>query len=163
MKREIRIFVCYAHRNQKTATEFIERFKDYVSPSKNFKYIFWRDVELLVGQDWNHQIEQNLENCDCAILLLSTAFLNSNYIKKIEIPHLQDAQKLIFPVALSKLNFEKHDLFGLEKYQIFRLEHHDFSEAKEYNSLSNEGRKDEFVDRLFVQIEKQLDSFYSKN
>lgn len=163
MKREIRIFVCYAHRNQKTATEFIERFKDYVSPSKNFKYIFWRDVELLVGQDWNHQIEQNLKDCDCAILLLSTAFLNSNYIKKIEIPRLQDAQKMIFPVALSKLNFENHDLIGLEKYQIFRLEHRDFNEAKEYNSLSNEIRKDEFVDRLFVQIEKRLESFYSKS
>ena len=70
---------------------------------------------------------------------------------------------MIFPVALSKLNFENHDLIGLEKYQIFRLEHRDFNEAKEYNSLSNEIRKDEFVDRLFVQIEKRLESFYSKS
>lgn len=157
MKKEVKLFVCYAKKNQVAASDLIERLKDYARPSRKYNYVFWRDVELLAGQDWAAEINRNIQACHCGILLISTSFLNSDYIKNIELPRLFANNKIIIPVALSKINFDKHDLLGLEQYQIFRLQSTGLDGPKEYSSLKSSQRKEEFVDKLFVQIETLLD------
>jgi hypothetical protein len=156
MKKKVRIFISYAHRNQQLASEFSSKFVEYISASKRYEYEVWRDVELLVGQDWNEQIQKYLKECHVGILLISPSFLNSNYIKMDELPTILSSGKVILPVGLSHVDFERHDLLGLEKYQIFRLSSDAFLEPRFYEKLKLK-RRNEFIENLFTQLEKRLD------
>jgi TIR domain-containing protein len=65
----------------------------------------WRDTRRIrAGDTWLPEIEKALERADLAIILLSAAFLNSDFIKKYEIPALrkrkdQDGLRII-PIKL---------------------------------------------------------------
>ncbi len=156
MKRKISIFICYAHRNSKLATEFSERLREYILSSKNFEYEIWRDVELKAGEDWNALIRSNLESSTCGILLLSPSFLNSSYINNVELPELTKSNRIVIPVALTKFNLDIHDLHGLDRYQIYWLQSKGLSEPRDYSSLKRDFRKDEFIDGIVIQMEKRL-------
>ena len=155
MKNKIKIFISYAHTNQVEAEIFIELFKDYIAPSKIYEYIIWKDTDLKAGEKWDEVIKKKLKTADCGLLLISTSFLNSTYIKNVELPILLDGKKVIIPVALGKINFDLHDLQGLEVYQIFRYQ---IGKSNVYRSFSEvKGkRKMDFIDKLSQQLEGRL-------
>jgi len=155
MRKQIRIFVSYAHKNSLSAKTFIEALKEYSGPSKHFEYVFWQDLDLLPGEKWEKRISEELQKCDCGILLISASFLNSKYITEKEWPTLIADKKPIIPVMLSKINFEHHDLHGLQEVQIFRLSDPAFSAPRSYEEVKGK-RKAEFIDKLFAQMEDRL-------
>lgn len=159
MKQKVKIFVSYAHRNKELAKKFIEQFKDHIAPSKSYEYIIWDDLELKVGEKWNAKILDEINKCDCGLLLISTSFLNSNYITTKELPALLNKNKLLIPVVLSKINFDRHDLKGLEEYQMYRLFDEGFKEPRSYSELKPKRRFD-FIDGLFIQMEELLDKHF---
>lgn len=154
-KKMINIFISYAHKNYSTADKFINTFKEYVKPSKNFDYKFWHDIDLKAGEKWNERIRNQLRNCDIGILLVSAAFLGSRYILDVEIKSLSNDKKIIIPVLLDKINFDHHDLHGLERLQIFMLRDPSFVAPKGYGELGQK-RRMQFIDELFVQMEDRL-------
>lgn len=156
MAKEVKnLFISYAKKNHVLANSFMESFKEYVKPSKRFDYKFWQDVDLMPGDKWKDIIEENLSNCDIGILLISTAFLSSTYISEVELKSLINNKKMIIPVMLSKINFNHHDLKGLDEYQIFRLNSPDFKCPRSYGELKPKRRED-FIDGLFEQMENRL-------
>ena len=155
MKNKIKVFVSYAHTNKVEADRFIKLFKDYIAPSKMYEYTIWKDTDLKVGEKWDEVIKKNLKEADCGLLLISTSFLNSNYIKNVELPMLLDGTKVIIPVALGKINFELHDLQGLESYQIFRYLLGNSNEYRSFSEVRGKTRMD-FIDKLFKQLEGRL-------
>jgi hypothetical protein len=160
-RRQIRIFISYAHSSSVTAQQLIASLKEYMGPSKNFEYHFWQDMDLKVAERWDEKIKKELEVCDCGILLVSAAFLNSKYIAETEMASLMSGGKLIFPVLLSKVNFEHHNLVGLQEYQIFRYVDEAFSAPRSYGEMRGP-RKVDFVDRLFAQMEGRILDFTKK-
>ena len=160
-RRKIRIFISYAHSSSVSAQELIASLKEYMGPSKNFEYQFWHDVDLKVGEKWDERIKNELEVCDCGILLVSAAFLNSKYIAETELAALMNGDKLVFPVLLSKVNFEHHNLVGLQDFQIFRYMDAGFSAPRSFGEMRGP-RKVDFVDRLFAQMEDRLIDFSKK-
>ncbi len=155
MKKKVNIFVSYAHRNSDLAKNFIDEFYDFIKPSKSFEYAIWNDLELKPGDNWNEEIISNLDKSDCGILLISTSFLNSKYITKLEIPKLIDKNKVLIPVLLQKVDFERHDLKGLEKFQIYRFNAPGFKAPRSYSELKSK-RKADFISELFIKMEEQL-------
>jgi len=155
MKKKISFFIAYAHKNNRLAADLCERLKDHFQASKNFECTTWRDVDLLPGEEWDARIRASIDQCDCGILLVSVPFLISNYIKNVELPSLMRPDKVIIPVGLRKIDFDHHDLHGLEKLQIYRYAKPDSAKLHFFSELDDEGRED-FVLDLFIQIENRL-------
>lgn len=155
MKQQVKIFVSYAHKNRELAKKFIEEFYDYISASDSYEYVFWNDLELNAGEIWESKITEAIDNCDCGLMLISTSFLNSKYISEKELPTLLNKKKIIIPALLQKIDFEKHDLKGIEDYQIYRFIDDGFKSYRSYGELKPKRRLD-YVAELFIELEERL-------
>lgn len=158
-RRKINIFISYSHKTKKISTDFIDRFFDYIEPSKKHEYSYWMDTtDLVIGKDWTNQIEQKaIKECDCGLLLISPSFLSSKYIIEKELKSLLEENKKIVPVALRKIDMNLHDLKGLEKYQIFFYDKKNKNNPKAYSEFSSEKDKEQFIGLLFQKLEQLLE------
>lgn len=165
-KKKVTLFVSYARANHVLAGKFLARLREQLDPSKKYSYKFWKDSEILVGEPWHEEIQKAIEKCDLGLLLISPAFLGSQYIGRHELPKFVGGgargQKLkpVIPVMLQPVDLENHDLKGLRKTQIFRLDSPRFSQPKAYGECVGPSR-DRFAHSLFLQIEKRLDRLFS--
>ncbi|TAN46721.1 MAG: toll/interleukin-1 receptor domain-containing protein [Methylococcaceae bacterium] len=80
-----RIFISYSHQD--------EAWKNRVAAqlgvlAQQGMLEVWDDQRIAAGDDWLPAIETALGQCDVALLLVSAAFLNSNFILRQEIPPL---------------------------------------------------------------------------
>ena len=148
------MFVSYAHANQDLAGRFVTQFKEYTRPSKAYQYHIWRDIDLLAGENWDQEIKKSLDKCDLGLLLISASFLGSNYITSVELELL--GTKPVIPVLLWPVDFDRHDLKGLQEKQIFRFNKSGFLRPKSYGQCTTKQRV-EFMLALFKQVEKRLD------
>ena len=157
MKKKTKIFISYARANKELTKRFLDKFKEQVAPSKKYKYVFWDDSEIIVGEKWHDEIQNALSECNMGLLLVSPAFLASQYIEENELPKfIRNKSKPILPVMLQTVDFKRHDLKGLQKTQIFMLDNTRFQSSKSYGDCSSQQRI-QFVQELFKQVEKKLD------
>lgn len=162
MKKKITIFVSYARANRDLATRFLRKFQEQSAPSKQYHYAFWRDNDILVGEKWHEEIQHALGQCDVGLVLVSPAFLGSQYIQDHELPEfVKGGDKPVIPVMLQPIDLERHDLKGLQQRQIFRLDRSRFASPKAYGECSGSHR-DQFALELFRQVEDRLDKVLKK-
>ncbi|MBN1316446.1 MAG: toll/interleukin-1 receptor domain-containing protein [Anaerolineales bacterium] len=160
MRKQIHFFVSYARANKSLAGRFLDRFLEQLAPSKKYDYILWRDAHILVGEQWHDEILQALDRCNLGLLLISPALLGSRYISEHELPRfVGEKAKPVIPVMLQPVDFEYHDLKGLENAQIYRLDKPRFQSPKAYGECSGRQR-DEFVMELFRQVERRLGKLF---
>lgn len=160
-KKRIELFVSYALANKNLARKFLDRFKEQVAPSKYYEYVFWQDLSILVGECWHEEIGQALEKCNLGLLLISPAFLGSQYISEHELPEfVGSATKPLIPIMLQPVDFERHDLKGLRKHQIFRLDGEKFKSPKSYGDCTG-NQRNRFVQTLFREVEQRLDKLFT--
>ena len=108
MKKKITVFVSYARANRDLATRFLKKFKEQASPSKHYHYAFWRDSDILVGEKWHEEIQKALVQCDVGLVLISPAFLGSQYIQDHELPKfLKSGGKSVIPVLLQPIDLDR--------------------------------------------------------
>lgn len=149
----------YAQANKDLVSGFLEKFNEQISPSRLYEYILWRDVNILVGENWHNEIQSALAGCDIGILLISPSFLGSQYITKNEIStFLGNEAKPVVPIMLRSINFERHDLKGIQEHQIFRFIWDGLKKPRAYGDCKG-NRRNDFVCELFNQIELRLDKF----
>jgi hypothetical protein len=162
MKKKITVFVSYARANRDLATRFLKKFKEQAAPSKHYHYAFWRDTDILVGEKWHEAIQEALVQCDVGLVLISPAFLGSQYIQDHELPKfLKCGGKSVIPVLLQPIDLYRHDLKGLQRTKIFRLDRPLFASAKAYGECSG-AQRDQFALELFRQVEVRLDKILTK-
>jgi hypothetical protein len=155
-KRPVLVFISSARANRALVGRFLKHFKEQVGASINFVYQFWSDSDLLVGDSWHDEIQRALEKCDLGLLLISPAFLGSQYIDENELPKFVGGQpKPVLPVMLQPVVPGLHDLKGLKKKQLFRLESDSFKKPKSFGDCSGPNR-DRFALELFRQTEARL-------
>ncbi|PLW67276.1 toll/interleukin-1 receptor domain-containing protein [Pseudohalioglobus lutimaris] len=155
MRKKVKFFVSYAHANRQLSDNFLTRLCDVLAPSKKHDYVLWRDTGLVVGEDWEQQILSARDSCDFGLLLVSPAFLASKFITEKELPVFVSGNKPSIPVMLQPVDFARHDLKGLEKRQIFRLDFAGFTEPRSYSECRKQ-RRDDFILELFRAIEDRL-------
>ena len=155
-KQDVHVFVSYARANNNLAPRFLRHFREQAGASKAFRYVFWQDRDILVGEDWQQAIERALEECTLGLLLISPAFLGSQYITEEELPRFVGGRaKPVVPLMLQPVDSKLHDLKGLEAKQIFRLDRPKFSEPKAFAECTA-ARRDEFALELFRCVEARL-------
>ncbi|MCA9499704.1 MAG: toll/interleukin-1 receptor domain-containing protein [Nitrospirales bacterium] len=162
MKKNVTVFVSYARANRDLATRFLKKFKEQAAPSKQYHYTFWRDNDILVGEKWHEEIQYALGECDVGLVLLSPAFLGSQYIQNNELPNfVKSGRKSLIPVMLQPIDLERHDLKGLQQTHIFRLDRPRFASPKAYGECSG-AHRDQFALEVFRQVEARLDKVARK-
>lgn len=101
------IFICYAHSDEKLHGELVEHLKNL----EELGVTAWSDKKIAVGADWLGEIEAALERCDAAVMLVSAKFLNSKFIKTIEVPALLQARDargaVVIPLIARTCNWHK--------------------------------------------------------
>ncbi len=156
-RKKVSFFVSYAHRNKALTSSFLAKLSDVLAPSRRFDYSLWHDCGIEAGSDWEEQIQQAIDECDFGLLLISPAFLASKYITEKELPiFVSKSGKPSIPVMLQPIDFARHDLKGLKKKQIFRLDYEGFKEPRAYGDCKGQ-RRETFVLDLFKAIEDRLD------
>lgn len=155
-KQKVKFFVSYAHANNSAKEAFMTLFAEQTAAAKHFDYQFWSDKDLQVGCDWRQSIATALNETDFGLLLISPAFLGSNFIVEHELPtYLNHEGKPCFPVMLAPVDFQRHDLKGLQDKQIHRLYSADFKAPRAFNELKGK-RKTEFAQSLFAKVDDWL-------
>ncbi len=161
-KKKVQLFVSYARANKELTSRFLDNFRQHVAPSKSYNYSFWSDSDILVGENWHEEIQEALEHCILGLILISPALLGSQYITEHELPKFVGSHaKPLIPVMLQPVDFERYDLKGLKKNQIFRLDRPKFRSPKSYYECSGKQRN-QFVLDLFGQVEERLDKLFRR-
>lgn len=159
-KKKVELFVSYARSNRSLAGNFLDRYTEQAAASSSYIYKFWRDSDILVGEDWHEAIGRALQRCDLGLLLVSPAFLGSQYISEHELPRfVGSAATPVIPVMLQPVDFERHDLKGLKRHEIFRLDSERFKRPKAYGDCAG-NQRDRFVQVLFRRVEHKLDRLF---
>ena len=80
MNNKLKIFIAYSHNDEKP---FIDEFKKHLAPLKDKGLVEeWYDRKVLPGEDYQSEINYNLENGDIICLFISASFLDSPNCKK---------------------------------------------------------------------------------
>src|SRR6188508_83246 len=109
------VFISY-NRNDK---EWLNEVKKSLTLLKvNFNLNVWHDSEIETGDQWAKEINQAIQQCKFAILLVSRHFLDSEFILKNEFPKILKATKegvRIFSIIIDHCAYE---MLELKEYQF---------------------------------------------
>ena len=109
---KINIFVSYAHADEK----WLEKLQQHLKVlSKYYENIdCWDDTKLRGGDKWRDEISAAISKANVAILLVSTAFLASDFISNDELPPIlrkaEDEGTRILPLIVSPCDFMDSEL-----------------------------------------------------
>ncbi|MDJ0732000.1 MAG: toll/interleukin-1 receptor domain-containing protein [Crocosphaera sp.] len=100
------IFICYAHKDNEHRDpnkRWLERLQECLRPLELQGHAsVWVDLDIELGEEWHQNIQQTLEQIRVALLLVSPAFLASEYIRNSELPVLlrraKDRELVIIPI-----------------------------------------------------------------
>lgn len=156
--QKVNIFVSYAHRN-KVVFDLLDKMSDHLKTMLGYDITLWHDISLKEGFAWEDEIRDNIINCDLVLMMLSPAFLASNYIMQKEVPLILEQEKAFIPICVAPLDHQLHDLQGLGKYQYYMLNKEGFSKPRAYNEIKGRN-KEEFALQLCRIIKERLDSIF---
>jgi tetratricopeptide (TPR) repeat protein len=96
-----KVFISYSHRDVgwlKSLSKHLDGLagEELIDP--------WDDRRIHAGDDWRAQIQDAVDTCDVAVLLVSADFLTSKFIRGEELPPLLERRKTgglaVFPLIL---------------------------------------------------------------
>lgn len=108
---KINIFISYAHTDEK----WLEKLKIHLKVlSKYYSLEFWEDTKLRGGDKWREEISSAINRANVVILLVSTAFLASDFISNNELPPIlrkaTEEGTRVLPLIVSPCAFEDSEL-----------------------------------------------------
>ncbi len=114
----IHIFISYAEFDEKLLEELQEHLtamKYQYLAQENYKITIWHSGQIIPGQDWKQNIEQQLAQAHIILLVVSIKFLISELCRTIQIQQALDRHKnqqaCVIPVILRACDW-KHEAFG---------------------------------------------------
>lgn len=96
-------FISYSHSDRR----WVDRLKIHLAPYlRGEEVLVWDDTKIAFGTDWEAEINSALSSARIAVLLVSPAFLASDYVSKVELPEIlkragKDLAVLWVPIAPS--------------------------------------------------------------
>lgn len=109
------VFVCYAHADNDSTDpqrRWLNRLLQFLRPLVRYEGLTtWSDRDIQVGECWHEIIHRQLDCAKIAVLLVSPAFLASDYIARSEVPVLlkeaRDRGLKIVPIIISPCLYEE--------------------------------------------------------
>lgn len=154
-KRIVRYFLSYAHDDGKLPDKLLAELDKQLRACKDFSFQRWQDTHILPGEKWHEEIQKAAKECDFGLLLVSPAFLGSEYIGKHELPLFVSGEKPCVPVGLCRIDFGNHDTKGLSESQIY-LHATPKGNGRKYFADCTGKHTADFAFGLFSQIKARL-------
>ncbi len=77
------IFISYAHKDE---PKWMDLLLQHLAPLKRKGVEIWTDKDIAAGANWHTTIQNALMNAKVALILVTSAFLNSDYVANHELP-----------------------------------------------------------------------------
>jgi hypothetical protein len=104
---EMNGFISYAHDDYKIFNEFRPHLR---ALERAFDVHLWSDQRINAGYHWNNVIIDQIERAELFVLLVSPAFIASDYIYENELPAIRARKKspttLVLPVVLLRCSWQ---------------------------------------------------------
>ncbi|MEM6831047.1 MAG: toll/interleukin-1 receptor domain-containing protein [Bacteroidota bacterium] len=103
------VFISYS----RTDSDWLNLVNLYLKQLKNqHEFEFWDDTKIKPGEEWKTKIDENIADCQVALLLVSANFLASEFINNEEVPEILRKAKQrgvkVFTLVLDICNFDEH-------------------------------------------------------
>ncbi len=85
-----KIFISYSHTDERFKNELV---KMLIPLEDQGLFEIWQDRKIVPGDEWYQDIQDAMNTCTLALLLISSDFLVSDFIQKEEITHLLQRRK----------------------------------------------------------------------
>ena len=113
-EEKMKLFYSYSHKDE----EYREKLENHLSTLKRDGYIEdWHDRKILAGQDYQKEIDKNLEEADIIALLISSDFLSSSSCQN-EMRVALDLQKrkgaTVIPIIVRSCDWKSSDIRSLQ-------------------------------------------------
>lgn len=103
-----KVFISYSHKDEDWKDRVVGHLRVLEAEAG---YEIWDDRRIEGGQDWQPAIEQAIDGCSVALLLVSMPFLISKFILGVEIPRLlkmrTEAGVRVIPVILKPCAWQR--------------------------------------------------------
>jgi hypothetical protein len=115
--KSVELFISYSHRDE----ELRQQLDKHLASLKRQKVIeTWHDRKIEAGMEWAKQIDDNLNQADIILLLISPDFISSNYCSEIEmeraIKRHEAGEAIVVPIILEPCDWK---WLPFSKYQAF--------------------------------------------
>ena len=131
------VFISYSHQDKNWLNQLQTHLKPMI---KNNQFPLWDDTRIKAGDEWRKEIETAIQKAKVAVLLVSPAFLASDFIDENELPPLLDARSEGLVVIWIPLTYSNVEETEIEKYQAAH------SPSKPLDSLSESDRNKAWVE-----------------
>lgn len=126
------VFISYSHKDKEWRDRLLEPLR---ALEKNGHFHVWVDTRLEAGDLWESKVEAAIAQSDAAILLVTNAFLGSDFISGKEMPrilkrHAKGGTR-IFPVIVKPCPWQ--DITWLAKLQVRPEEGRPLARGTEYD------------------------------
>jgi len=108
-----KIFVSYSKKDKAEMQEFIKHTITLQEQGLIAKP--WEDEWISFGKEWNKEIKKQIKDCDIMVCLISADFLNTEYIRKVELQQAMEQNKILVPIIIKPCDWEYCDF---AKYQV---------------------------------------------
>jgi len=104
------------------STKDLDKCEKLISKLNSKHCNFWYQEKIGIGEEYKELIKQKIENSIACIFLLSDNFLNSEFIKKTELPWIENKENTaliyeIIPIQIEKCDWEEIELLsGVQIY-----------------------------------------------
>jgi len=108
------VFISYARKDNSSRDpkkRWLDRFLEILTPfTRRFDFQIWTDVALKIGDPWHLDIQGQLTCVQAAVLLVSPAFLASEYVIGNELPVLCAARARMYPILISPSAYDQLEI-----------------------------------------------------
>src|SRR5207249_6348352 len=111
----VKIFFCYAREDE----PLLEKLKQHLKPLQRQGLIdIWYDRDISAGTEWESEIKKHLNSADIILLLVSPAFMSSDYCYSVEMLHALERHKReevrVIPVIVRPVHWKDRRLGKLQ-------------------------------------------------
>lgn len=152
IKRTVRYFISYTRDDGHLPGKLLERLSRELQASRDYEFSPWRDSGILPGEEWHAEIQRALGEADFGLLLVSPAFLRNPYIIRHELGAFVRQGKPCIPVTLCEIDFERHDLRGLDPLHFFGFTPPRNARPRSFERCASAQHQAAFVQELFKAI-----------
>lgn len=131
------VFISYSHKNKNFLPDLVTQLKILQNSKRITRY--WNDENLNAGEDFNEEIACQIRRSQIIVLLISSEYIASDYIKDKEFPLILDRYKnghaVIIPVIIRACEFLNLLPAGMYVLAFNPRERKDVKWQKVYNEI----------------------------